>query len=99
MKAGMARIRAMMPIRIEAILSMAPMSHGVRGPARAFRFVAVSTRFVLLPWVHATRIILGSFPHRSAGCRHELGRATCKESVCQYVEIPVVPVSLKKKHN
>src|SRR3546814_4950793 len=71
MKAGMARIRAMMPIRIEAILSMAPMSHGVRGPARAFRFVAVSTRFVLLPWVHATRIILGSFPHRSAGCRSE----------------------------
>src|SRR3546814_20688444 len=27
----------------------------------------------------------------------EIGRASCRESVCQYVSIPVVAVSLKKK--
>src|SRR3546814_19765361 len=27
----------------------------------------------------------------------EIGRASCRERVCQYVEIPVVAVSLKKK--
>src|SRR3546814_13812140 len=28
----------------------------------------------------------------------EIGRASCRESVCQYVQISVVAVSLKKKH-
>src|SRR3546814_12373525 len=28
---------------------------------------------------------------------HEIGRASCRERVCQYVSIPVVAVSLKKK--
>src|SRR3546814_12978054 len=28
----------------------------------------------------------------------EIGRAACRERVCQYVEISVVAVSLKKKH-
>src|SRR3546814_11956694 len=28
----------------------------------------------------------------------EIGRASCRERVCQYVEISVVAVSLKKKH-
>src|SRR3546814_17427083 len=27
----------------------------------------------------------------------QIGRASCRESVCQYVELPVVAVSLKKK--
>src|SRR3546814_12934399 len=38
---------------------------------------------------------------RSAGMMrralHEIGRASCRERVCQYVEISVVAVSLKKK--
>src|SRR3546814_14156307 len=29
---------------------------------------------------------------------NKIGRATCRERVCQYVEISVVPVSLKKKN-
>src|SRR3546814_18769749 len=29
----------------------------------------------------------------------EIGRASCRERVCQYVAIPVVAVSLKKKDN
>src|SRR3546814_21190406 len=34
------------------------------------------------------------------GCRdREIGRASCRERVCQYVEISVVAVSLKKKLN
>src|SRR3546814_18409083 len=28
---------------------------------------------------------------------HEIGRAPCRERVCQYVSFPVVAVSLKKK--
>src|SRR3546814_16976618 len=31
--------------------------------------------------------------------RIQLGRASCRESVCQYVSISVVAVSLKKKNN
>src|SRR3546814_12569466 len=30
---------------------------------------------------------------------HQIGRASCRERVCQYVEILVVPVTLKKKKN
>src|SRR3546814_16599282 len=30
---------------------------------------------------------------------HEIGRASCRERVCQYVYISVVAVSLKKKKN
>src|SRR3546814_14442196 len=33
------------------------------------------------------------------GGRHEIGRASCREKVCQYVEISVVAVPLKKKTN
>src|SRR3546814_20481809 len=31
--------------------------------------------------------------------RREIGRASCRERVCQYVEISVVAVDLKKKHH
>src|SRR3546814_16741094 len=37
---------------------------------------------------------------RAAYCAHalaEIGRASCRERGCQYVEIPVVDVSLKQK--
>src|SRR3546814_18077971 len=30
--------------------------------------------------------------------RHKIGRASCRERVCQYVSISVVAVSLKKKN-
>src|SRR3546814_13478329 len=33
----------------------------------------------------------------SAGAQGQIGRASCRERVCQYVEISVVAVSLKKK--
>src|SRR3546814_11618837 len=33
------------------------------------------------------------------GVDGEIGRATCRERVCKYVEISVVAVSLKKKTN
>src|SRR3546814_18087307 len=32
------------------------------------------------------------------GWRYQIGRASCRERVCQYVSIPGVAVSLKKKH-
>src|SRR3546814_16149634 len=35
--------------------------------------------------------------HANAFWMQELGRASCRERVCQYVEIPVVAVYLKKK--
>src|SRR3546814_12462111 len=38
--------------------------------------------------------------HRSRHRHHQLGRATCRERVCQYVEISVVAVALQNiKHN
>src|SRR3546814_18853368 len=36
---------------------------------------------------------------RNAPCHCEIGRASCRERVCQYVSISVVTVSLKKKIN
>src|SRR3546814_1868938 len=44
---------------------------------------------------HVTR-----FNHLQAAraeCRYKIGRASCRERVCQYVEISVVAVALKKK--
>src|SRR3546814_16243210 len=35
---------------------------------------------------------------RAPGFAHQIGRATCRERVCQYVSISVVAVSLKKKN-
>src|SRR3546814_12284184 len=34
----------------------------------------------------------------SKRCSHKIGRASCRERVCQYVEISVGAVSLKKKN-
>src|SRR3546814_19181621 len=54
------------------------------------------------------RVGAGTFPPattlRSLGpepwtVAYEIGRASCRERVCQYVLILVVPVSLKKKQN
>src|SRR3546814_11392253 len=36
-------------------------------------------------------------PRRPLGLPSEIGRASCRERVCQYVEISVVAVSLTKK--
>src|SRR3546814_13704540 len=35
---------------------------------------------------------------RTGDLGFQIGRASCRERVCQYVEISVVVVSLKKKH-
>src|SRR3546814_20266820 len=40
-----------------------------------------------------------SCPNFETGLRGEIGRASCRERVCQYVKISVVAVSLKKKKN
>src|SRR3546814_19945207 len=42
----------------------------------------------------------GPLPAMPTDIRKEkIGRASCRERGCQYVSIPVVAVSLKKKHN
>src|SRR3546814_13936755 len=43
-------------------------------------------------WHHTSQEVLGTDADWP-----EIGRASCRESVCQYVEIPVVAVTLKKK--
>src|SRR3546814_16179898 len=47
------------------------------------------------------RIVLdvdqGQARHEARNLQHEIGRASCRERVCQYVSISVVAVSLKKK--
>src|SRR3546814_18257545 len=46
--------------------------------------------------VHARRAEVLLFKHVDLD---EIGRASCRERVCQYVSISVVAVSLKKKRN
>src|SRR3546814_11623273 len=38
-------------------------------------------------------------PTAGERARHQIGRASCRERVCQYVYISVVAVSLKKQSN
>src|SRR3546814_15764493 len=45
----------------------------------------------------ATRLITGDHSGGSAACLPQTGRASCRERVCQYLWIPVVAVSVKKK--
>src|SRR3546814_13011977 len=40
-------------------------------------------------------VVDGDLP---AAVGHQIGRASCRERVCQYVEVSVVAVSLKKKN-
>src|SRR3546814_11778517 len=52
-------------------------------------------------WLHLLACAYASVsPHvfLRAGLRAEIGRASCRERVCQYVWISVVAVSLKKQH-
>src|SRR3546814_14770267 len=42
-------------------------------------------------------MLAGSLSYRAHEEREEIGRASCRERVCQYVEISVVAVSLNKK--
>src|SRR3546814_19904158 len=46
---------------------------------------------------HRHRRLRGGARRASAGCVRQIGRASCRERVCQYVWISVVAVSLKKK--
>src|SRR3546814_14232543 len=59
-----------------------------RFPQAEGRGPALSSRHPIVP--------NSSFPRVKAGCR-QIGRASCRESVCQSVYISVVDVPLKKK--
>src|SRR3546814_19199497 len=48
--------------------------------------------------VDAVAEFLRAGDDRSEARAREIGRASCRERVCQYVYISVVAVSLKKKH-
>src|SRR3546814_17436489 len=50
------------------------------------------------PAVAAGRALGGSADLVDRALLAEIGRASCRERVCQYVLISVVAVSLKKKH-
>src|SRR3546814_15130662 len=47
----------------------------------------------------AKTLKLAALPMEAGYRRSEIGRASCRERVCQYVSISVVAVSLTKKHN
>src|SRR3546814_20734375 len=60
--------------------------------------------FDLTPLEDVRVVILGQDPYHGVGQAHglcfsvqQIGRASCRESVCQYVWISVVAGSLKKK--
>src|SRR3546814_18921992 len=48
---------------------------------------------------HRTAGVVPGGPARTPGGIPEIGRASCRERVCQYVSISVVAVSLTKKLN
>src|SRR3546814_20611599 len=70
--------------------------------ARALRRGAAAPRPARAPADRAgdhrgARAPSGGFPPRLRAPRQEIGRASCRDRVCQYDEISVVAVSLKKK--
>src|SRR3546814_12105320 len=52
-----------------------------------------------LAWRHRARCADHFGAHHQRQTAHEIGRASCRERVCQYVSISVVAVSLKKTKN
>src|SRR3546814_1517314 len=68
------------------------------------RFIAIGSingTFKVVPNMTAygmAKAALDAFVRAAAGDGVKLGRASCRASVCQYVEIPVVGGSLQKKN-
>src|SRR3546814_15770471 len=52
---------------------------------------------VVAPVSQSDSVRRGLEPEPAASGAGQIGRASCRESVCQYVSISVVAVSLKKK--
>src|SRR3546814_20137734 len=61
-------------------------------PDRAFRIAQQG--FVRLQ-MDTARIARAPGIHRALAVAHEIGRASCREMVCQYVSIPLVAVLFK----
>src|SRR3546814_15769126 len=77
--------------------------HGVGNAHQPRRFDVLDVHLVRAPIADRRFRRLGAsgYPGRMQaefGHPLEIGRASCRERVCQYVWIPVVAVSLKKKH-
>src|SRR3546814_20570087 len=97
------------PKAIRRIANAAPNCRLWRGSndAVAVWLIGISPSFLTLPVpVSLHRGVNAQFDNRAAWiiggelhipCDREIGRASCRERGCQYVSIPVVAVSLKKK--
>src|SRR3546814_14298316 len=81
-----------------------------QAPVPVVPFNKTGKAVVLLPPADAVREEIMVLPTNLAACRtcilveaqligDEIGRTSCRESVCQYVSISVVAVSLKQKQN
>src|SRR3546814_18333670 len=82
----------------------------LRESEERYRLASHATNDVIWDWSHRTdRIEWGNgavseqhheeHPTVQHGNAGQIGRASCRERVCQYVSISVVAVSLKKKNN
>src|SRR3546814_867431 len=74
---------------------MALLAAGAAATAALFRLCRISNPFFLGPLAFSCVATVLGLP--LAPFPDEIGRASCRERVCQYVWISVVAVSLKKK--
>src|SRR3546814_21181602 len=72
------------------------LEHREEALGLAFRLVLEALLVGLGPLHHAQRLAAGARQDVVAIAVGPLGRASCREGVCQYVYISVVPVSLTK---
>src|SRR3546814_12301914 len=93
-----------LPARVSAIelLCMSASTSDSRSSRRqeAWRAITLS-RHPSFSFIDRLRARVGASVRRYSGCvfacAWKIGRASCRERVCQYVSISVVAVSLKKK--
>src|SRR3546814_11420358 len=87
------------PVPVPAALHGRPPLSAVRNLKRARPGGVIRRAFLLegaICPVRRRRADISNYPS-SSGLAAQIGRASCRERVCQYVEISVVAVALKKK--
>src|SRR3546814_12951376 len=83
---------------VAAVLQTLPLlAHFSRLADVGMHPIAYLTMQVAASWLLPPLLAAATWRHQTR-LRRKIGRASCRERVCQYVSISVVAVSLKKKN-